>query len=144
MTELTAAQLSAQKQLERYKEERKRQEEFKAHIHFTASEEFCSRPGRVFCSKKLNENARGMALPRLKYMASVMCIVDEYRTTGRTDWTNRVYGELERDYDLSKGEDVMMLASYYPYAMSNLFLMAMELIAEGCYEEHPVLNVRPE
>jgi hypothetical protein len=117
-------------------DEIKREEHWKADIAFTSAEEFCSKPGEVFCSKKLNEEARGQAIPRLKYMASVMCIVDHFRTHIRKNkdalgWR----GQLpDRTYDLSNGEDVMALSSYFPYKMQHLFLMNMELIADRCFD----------
>ena len=126
-----------QKQLE----ELKRRDLWKADIHFTASEDFCMNPTLVYCSKKLNDASRALAIPRLKYMSSVMVIVDHYRTHMCSKEATLVFGEIKRQYDLSKTEDVMMLASYFPYTMQHLFLMNMELIVEGCFDQ-PVKLVR--
>jgi hypothetical protein len=57
----------------------KRQDNTQAGMMFTSAEEFCATPKLVYCSKKMNEEARSFAIPRLKYMASVMCIVDHSR-----------------------------------------------------------------
>lgn len=115
-------------------EELKRQDRWKADIQFKSAEEFCMNPKKVFCSTKMNEQSRALALPRLKYMASVMVIIDHYRT--HMVKTEGLLGDmLHRQYDLSKTEDVMMLASYFPYTMQHLFLMNMELIVEGCFDQ---------
>lgn len=136
MSESSPAQPVAQKQLERHRNEGKCREKVSIDIHFTSAEEFCLREDKVYCSRKMNIDGRHHAIPMLKYMSSVMNIIDHYRTHMRFNGraTDRIDPLPNRTFDLSKGEDVMLLATYFPYSMSHLFLMNMELISERYFE----------
>jgi hypothetical protein len=106
----------------------KEADNFRTNLRFTSSEAFCMGRKRVFCSKKMNEESRRLAVQRLKFMASIMVIVDHVATHMK-DFP------FERDYDLSNGEDVMALSGHFSYTQQHWFLLAMELHADRCFDE---------